>query len=80
MRKLWIVTAGLLAPVAAPALAASHMAPTPHGPPNIPNTFVCKVLPRYGGGVCTSPPYPHLGARCSCEGPRGPRLGVIAPR
>jgi hypothetical protein len=79
MRRSFIVAAWLLASVATPALAAPHIAPR-HGPPDRAYIFVCKVLPRYGGGVCTSTPYAHLGARCSCEGPHGPRWGVVSPR
>ena len=78
MRKLLIAAAVLAA--AAPALAAPHAVPRPHGPPNIPNPYVCKVLPRYGGGRCTTVPYPRLGAACTCEGERGPRRGVVSTR
>ena len=41
---------------------------------------VCKVLPRYGGGTCISPPYAPFGRKCSCEGPHGPRPGVVTWR
>lgn len=82
MRKLIIVTALLLAAAAARSYAAQRplSLPRPHGPPDLPNTFVCKVLPRYGGGICTTVPYPHLGARCTCEGARGPRVGMVSTR
>jgi hypothetical protein len=71
----------LLGVCATPASAAPHhVMPLPHGPPDIPNIYVCKVLPRYGGGTCTTNPYPHLGAACSCEGTKGPRAGVVSTR
>jgi hypothetical protein len=70
----------LLLGIAAPSLAAPRPLPGPHGPPDIPNIYVCKVLPRDGGGHCTTTPYPHLGAPCTCEGGRGPRHGVVVTR
>jgi hypothetical protein len=76
-----IVALLLLAMCAAPASAAPQSAMRlPHGPPDIPNIYICKVLPRYGGGACTTALYPRLGAACSCEGTKGPRAGVVTPR
>ena len=80
MRRYLMAATMLLASGAAPALAAPRPLPGPHGPPNIPNPYVCKVLPRYGGGQCTTVPYPRLGAPCSCEGEHGPRRGVVSTR
>ena len=51
-----------------------------HAPPDPTPLHVCKVLPRYGGGTCTSPPYAPIGRKCSCEGPHGPRPGVVTWR
>jgi hypothetical protein len=51
-----------------------------HGPPDVTKLYICRVLPRYGGGFCTSPPYAPLGRHCTCEGPHGPRPGVVEHR
>jgi len=50
------------------------------GPPDTRQFYICRVLPQYGGGFCTSPPYAPVGKRCSCEGPNGPRWGVVEHR
>ncbi len=80
MRIVFMAAAVLLASAAAPAKAAPRPLPGPHGPPDIPNPYVCKVLPRDGGGQCTTVPYPRLGAPCTCEGERGLRRGVVSTR
>jgi hypothetical protein len=48
--------------------------------PDVRQLYICRVLPQYGGGFCTSPPYAPVGKRCSCEGPNGPRWGVVEHR
>jgi hypothetical protein len=51
-----------------------------HGPPDVRQFYICRVLPQYGGDFCTSPPYAPVGKHCTCEGPRGPRPGVVEHR
>ncbi len=90
MRGFGVLLAGsavLIMTAAAPAreFAAGIMPVAMHGMPRHPlpdptPMRVCKVLPRYGGGTCTSPPYAPIGRSCFCEGPRGPRPGVVTWR
>ena len=80
MRIAFMAAAVLHASAAAPALAAPHAMPRGHGPPDVRQLYICRVLPRYGGGFCTSPPYAPVGKRCSCEGPHGPRPGLVEHR
>ena len=56
--------------------------PIPHGPPNITQPVICKVLPRYGSDFCTAPPYASVGRACTCDGPKGLRTrpGVVSWR
>jgi hypothetical protein len=75
VRNFFIATALLLV-TATPSSAAMRPFP-PHGPPDMRNQFVCKVNPRQGGGNCTTVPYAHLGAACTCDGPRN---GVVSTR
>jgi hypothetical protein len=64
-----------------PELVATHTFHGPgHGPPDVRQFYICRVLPRYGGGFCTSPPYAPVGKTCSCEGPHGPRPGAVEHR
>lgn len=52
-----------------------------HTLPDPTQFHVCRVLKRYGGKVCMSPPYAPLGKRCTCSGPDGKRLpGVVTWR
>jgi len=58
------IAAGILLMVAAltgavsPARAAMmHPLPGGHGPPDVRFLYICRVLPRYGDGFCTAPPY-----------------------
>ena len=51
-----------------------------HGPPDVRQFYICRMLPRYGGDFCTSPPYAPVGKLCTCEGPHGPRPGVVEHR
>ena len=89
--KLLLIAAVLpLIAAAAWTSAAAEAALVPiamHGGFHPPNTLpdptplhVCRVLKRYGGGQCTSPPYAPIGRHCSCEGPRGPRPGTVTWR
>ncbi len=73
-------TAFMLVAALGSAAAAPRPLPGPHGPPDIPNPYVCKVLPRDGGGQCTTAPYAHRGAPCNCDGEHGARHGVVSPR
>ena len=50
------------------------------GPPDVRRFYVCRVLPKDGGGFCTSPPYAPVGKSCTCDGPHGPRQGVVERR
>jgi hypothetical protein len=77
VRLLSIVVAVVLAATGAQARTA--MTPG-HGPPDVRDLYVCRVLARYGGGFCTSPPYAPVGKHCTCEGPRGPRPGAVEHR
>ena len=67
------------APAAMVFPAAMHGRPL-HGPPDAAQRYICKVLPRYGVGVCSAPPFAPLGKRCSCQGQHGPRFGVVSTR
>ena len=58
---------------------ASPMGPG-HGPPDVRQFYICRVLPQYGGDFCNSPPYAPVGKHCTCEGPRGRRPGVAEHR
>ena len=64
---------------AEPAAMRAPMGPG-HGPPDVRQFYICRVLPQYGGDFCTSPPYAPVGKHCTCEGPRGPRPGVVEHR
>lgn len=77
MRGLLIVA--LLMSSAAAQAAPQFHGITDHRPPRT-ERFVCKVLPRAGGGQCTTNPYAHLGAACECEGKTRPRPGVVSTR
>jgi len=58
--KFWLVAVALSLTVST-ALAATvfpvamHGRPL-HGPPDAAQCYICKVQPRYVGGVCTAPP------------------------
>ena len=81
MRKTSFAIAVLLVCAVTPAKAAMGGGVHRLGPPESVNPtmqYVCR--PRDGGNTCTTVPYGHLGAACSCEGPRGPRPGKITPR
>jgi hypothetical protein len=64
---------------AVPVAMRAPMGPG-HGPPDVRQFYICRVLPQYGGDSCTSPPYAPVGKHCTCEGPRGPRPGVVEHR
>jgi hypothetical protein len=81
---IFLIVAAVMG-ASAPARAAmvaggTHTLPGGHGPPDVRDLYICRVLPRYGGGFCTSPPYAPVGKRCTCEGPKGPRPGVVEHR
>jgi hypothetical protein len=51
---------------AAVVLIAAHSGfHPPHTLPDPTQFHVCRVFKRYGGGVCTSPPYAPIGKRSS---------------
>jgi hypothetical protein len=74
MRHMLIVTALLLV-FCAISDAQARPGIGRWGPPDGRNVFICKIFPRQGGGICTTVPYVHLGAPCSCD---GGRKGVVS--
>jgi hypothetical protein len=80
MRKITIVTAVLLGCAVPPAQAAMGGGVHRFGPTDSSQAtqrFVCKIIPRDGGGFCTTVPYAHLGVACTCD---GGRHGVVSTR
>ena len=75
-----LLIAAALTIAASPAHAAPPRVPGGHGPPDVRQLYICRVLPRYGGGFCTAPPYAPVGKRCSCEGANGRRWGAVEHR
>ena len=77
-----LASAGWTAPPALPG----GFSPEPvamhglQGPPDVRQFYICRVLPKDGGGFCTSPPYAPIGKSCTCDGPHGPRQGVVERR
>ena len=77
-----LLGAGWTAPPALPgSLQAEPVAQRGlQGPPDTKQLYICRVLPQFGGDFCTAPPYAPAGKQCTCEGPRGPRPGVVQHR
>lgn len=78
--RLPLLAAALMLAASPTQAATMHGGPGGHGPPDVRQLYICRVLPRYGGGFCTSPPYAPAGKRCSCEGPHGRRWGMVEHR
>ena len=77
MRKLFIVTALLLA-TAVPSSAAMRPFP-PHGPTDTFTHVPTKcVLPS--AAFCSTGPMVRIGERCFCDGPQGRRYGQVTAK